>query len=653
MAEGDAEKVQLSGWSKPVSRGLGALLALASLAWAADLYRTAGLLLINEQFNALVLACALALVFLSVRMRAGASGPPPWYDILAAVAGFIAALYVAWDYSRLDAQAANWPLHGILIGGILLMLVFEGLRRVAGRFLTIILSIFIFYGLVGHLVPGSLQGRQVDPRELLLYLSLDSDGVFGSVFGVACTVVVAFLFFGALLARSGGSEFFTNIAIACMGNLRGGGAKISIVASSLFGTISGNAVSNVATTGTISIPLMKASGYKPEHAAAIEAVASTGGQLMPPVMGAAAFIMAELLAVPYSAIVIAAIVPALLYYVALFIQADLEAAKGGFSAVPAEDRPSPLQVLKDGWYFPIPFGVVIWALFWGNQSPETAALYASIAMIACAMIFGYAGKRMGVSDVWEALIETGRASLEILMIAAAAGFIIGILNVTGLSFALTSVLVKLGAGSLPLLLLLAAAISIVLGMGMPTVGVYVLLASLVAPALIEAGLKPIAAHLFVLYFGMMSMVTPPVAVAAYAAASIAHADSMKTGLAGVKFGWSAYIVPFLFVSSPNLLLDGKPLDVVLAIATAVAGVYLVSVAVAGYMVRNINIVQRLLFAAAGLALMVPANAFNGAVMTDIGGAVLGAALVVWEILQGRRTHNATKEATKEKTLSRA
>lgn len=636
MAEGDAEKTIIAPAVRPVAIALAVGLVLSSLAWAADLYRLLNISIIDETFNAYFLGGAVALLYLSVTAGSHRGRMPPWYDIIAAIAGLIAAIYVGYNYQDLDLRAPDFPLDGIIAGGILLVLVLEGLRRVAGNILAVILLIFILYGLFGHLVPGSLQGRYVDPRELLLYLAIDTNGVFGSVLGVATTVVVAFLFFGALLNKSGGSEFFTDIAIAAMGNLRGGGAKIAILSSSLFGTISGNAVSNVVTTGVISIPLMKASGYKPHHAGAIEAVASTGGQLMPPIMGTAAFLMAEFLAVPYSAVVIAATIPAVLFYVALFIQADLEAAKGNFSAVPVDQRPKPLDVIRNGWFFPIPFIVVIYALFSWNELPETAALYASFAMIACGMIAGYGGKRMSLWDVWDALVETGRASLEILTIAAAAGFIIGILNVTGLNFALTATLVNIGAGNLPLLLILAAAISIILGMGMPTVGVYVLLAALVAPALVEAGVSPMAAHMFVMYFGMMSMTTPPVAVAAYAAASIAGADAVRTGFAGVKFGWSAYIVPFLFVSSPNLLLDGTPFNVTLACITAIMGVYLVSVAVAGYMTRHLNVLHKLLFAIAGLALMIPATAFEGALWTDIGGFVLGVILLGWEILVGRK-----------------
>ncbi|MGE0745201.1 MAG: TRAP transporter permease [Rhodospirillales bacterium] len=624
------------GWERPVAAVLAALLTLGAVAWAADAYRAVGILIINEQFNAGVLALSLAVLFLTVRAGKAKAGPPPWYDVVAAVAGFVAAAYVAYDYQPLADMIAFRPTHGVIVGCILLALVLEGLRRVAGNVLVLILAVFVLYGLLGHRVPGELEGRYVRPDGLFLYLSLDANGVFGSVFGIACTVVVAFLFFGALLSRSGGANFFTDIAIAMMGNFRGGSAKIAIVASSLFGTISGNAVANVVATGVVTIPLMKASGYKPHHAGAIEAVASTGGQLMPPVMGASAFIMAELLGIPYSAVVIAALVPAILYYVALFIQADLEAAKSDIAPVDRSQLRPVLTVLKEGWFFPIPFAVLIVGLFSFNLPPETAALYAAVVLAVCGLLRGYDGRRMTWRDIVGSFTETGRSALEILMIAAAAGFIIGILNVTGLNFALTVALVRIGAGDVVTLLILAAMISIVLGMGMPTVGVYVLLAALVAPALVEVGVPAIAAHLFVMYFGMMSMTTPPVAVAAYAGASIAGADSMKTGFAGVKFGWSAYIVPFLFVASPNLLLEGAPGEVGIAVATAVLGVYLVSVGIAGFMTRPIGLVARALFCASGIALMVPANAFPGALWTDIAGFLVGVALIGLELTARRR-----------------
>jgi TRAP transporter 4TM/12TM fusion protein len=626
------------GWAKPVVDALAIVLTLAACAWSADLHRMFGLLLIEEQFNAFALAIALAMVFLATRVRKRAAGSPPLYDIAAAVLGFVAALYVLYDYRALSDSIAFRPLHAVIIGGILLVLVFEGLRRSSGIAITIILLVFIAYGFLGHLIPGAFQGRRVTPEGLLLYLSLDVNGVFGSVFGVAATVVVTYLFFGALLNRSGGADFFTDLAIAGFGRARGGSAKISVASSLLFGTISGNAVANVVVGGIVTIPMMKNAGYKPHDAAAIEAVSSTGGQLMPPVMGAAAFIMAELLGVPYVEIAIAATIPAVLYYVALYIQSDLEAGKSGILAVPESQIPRFRKVMAEGWHFLVPLAVIIVGLFWLNQSPEMAAIYASLSLVACSLALRYRGKRMRLSDIYEAAIETGRMSLDLLMIAAAAGFIMGVLNVTGLSFALTVALVNLGGGNVVAMLCLAAGIAIVLGMGMPTVAVYVLLAALVAPSLTEVGVPPLAAHLFVLYFGMLSMTTPPVAVAAFAAASIIQADFTRTGLAGVRFGWSAYIVPFLFVASPALLMQGSAFDVALACATATIGVYLVSVGVVGYMTRPVGPTHRVLFAVAGLALMIPANAFAGAVWTDIGGFVLGAALFGWELAAGRRQH---------------
>jgi TRAP transporter 4TM/12TM fusion protein len=329
----------------------------------------------------------------------------------------------------------------------------------------------------------------------------------------------------------------------------------------------------------------------------------------------------------------------------LFIQADLEAAKSNIAPVPQSEIIPLRRVLAEGWYFVLPFAVLIGGLFWLNQSPETAALYASVVLVACGLAGNYRGNRMRPKDIVVACAETGRSSLDILMIAAAAGFIIGVLNVSGLSFALTIALVHLGAGNMALLLVLAAGIAIILGMGMPTVGVYVLLAALVAPALTEVGVPPLAAHLFVLYFGMMSMTTPPVAVAAFAAASIAQADPIKTGLAGVRFGWSAYIVPFLFVASPTLLMEGPPLDVTLAVVTAMMGVYLVSVAVAGFMTRPIGTALRIAFGLSGLAMMVPARAFEGAIWTDIAGFVVGVGLIASQLDIVRKLRPSLRKAT--------
>jgi TRAP transporter 4TM/12TM fusion protein len=396
-------------------------------------------------------------------------------------------------------------------------------------------------------------------------------------------------------------------------------------------------VSNILATGVITIPLMKKSGFSARQAAAIEATASTGGQLMPPVMGAVAFLMADFLQRPYSDIVIAALIPSILYYVALFIQADLVAAKMGIRRLPESEIPALWPVLKSGSIFVLPFAVLIYLLFWGNREAEFAALWAAIVVAAIGLALGYQGKRMGLRALLDAAIRTGIASLDILMIAAAAGFIAGILQATGLGFALTLLLVKLGAGNIIVLLILAALLCIVLGMGMPTLGVYVLLAVLVAPSLVELGFPPLAAHMFILYLGMMSMITPPVAIGAFFAASLAGAEPMRTGFTAMRFGWTAYIVPFLFLFSPSLLLQGEALTTtMIAVGTAIAGVWIVSAGMIGYFLRPLAPARRIGLVVAGTALLIPDEIGTWAAWTDLGGLLLASVVLGVEYLGSRR-----------------
>ena len=356
---------------------------------------------------------------------------------------------------------------------------------------------------------------------------------------------------------------------------------------------------------------------------------------MPPVMGASAFLMAEFLSVPYSDIVLAALVPAVLYYVALFIQADLEAARMGIRAVPRDQIPRGKTVLK-GVHFVLAFAVLIYLLFWANYRPERAALWAAGTLVATSILIGYTEGRPGFRALLASFARCGHGVMEIILICAASGIVIGVLNVTGLSFNLTYALVQVGGGSAALLLFLSALVCIVLGMGLPTLGVYVLLAALVAPALVEVGISPIGSHLYVLYFGMMSMITPPIALAAFAAATIAQAPSMATGWAAMRFGWSAYVIPVLFVASPTLLLIGEGPDIALAVATAGMGVWLVSSALAGYFSGALSPLMRVAFAASGLAALVPATAFPGAVTTDLVGVGAGALLMAYDVLRRRQ-----------------
>jgi TRAP transporter 4TM/12TM fusion protein len=333
--------------------------------------------------------------------------------------------------------------------------------------------------------------------------------------------------------------------------------------------------------------------------------------------------------------VIAAALPALLYYFALFVQADLLAARAGIARVEESRIPKAAAVFARGWHFLLPFAMLIIGLFWLNWSAERSALAGAAVLMATGSTLGYADKRLTLRSLLSALRDTGVATLDLLMITAAAGFIIGVINVSGLGFALTLALVQIGSESAFLLLTLSAVVCIVLGMGMPTVGVYVLLATLVAPALVKVGVSPMAAHMFVMYYGMMSMITPPVALAAFAAASLAQSDAMKTGWAAVRFGWVAYVIPFLFVRAPSLLLEGSAASVLLALLTALAGVWMVSAAFAGYCTRSLTMPVRIGFGIAGLLMFIPADALPYGIVTDFLGLLLGALLIGRELLVTR------------------
>lgn len=623
---------------------MGALVALGGIAWGADLYRMVGWNFLAEQFLAVALGLAMGIIYLIRPMNdsRGVRDTAPWYDWILAIVSVALGAYMSWHYPRMLGEFFNSPADVVISCSLLFVLVLEGLRRASGWPLVIVVLAFFAYALVGHLVGGALQTREVRPLGMLVYLGLDSSGLFGLVLLIGVTVVIPFVFFGQLLASSGGASFFNDVSLGLMGRFRGGAAKISILASSLFGSINGIVVSNILATGVVTIPMMKQSGFKPEKAAAIEATASNGGQMMPPVMGAVAFLMADFLQISYAEVAVAALVPSLLYYFALFIQADLEAAKGNILRVPAKDIPKILTVLAKGWLFLLPFAVLVYALFWENREPENAAIFASISVLLIGFTLGYGAQRLTLKELWQCVVRTGVSSADIIMISAAAGFIMGILQITGLGFALTNYLVDLGQGSVFLLLLMSGALCIVLGMGMPTLGVYVLLAVLFAPAFVEVGIAPIAAHMFILYLGMMSFVTPPVAIAAFFAANVAGADPMRTSWVAMRFSWTAYIVPFLFVFSPSLLLQGDSwLVTVTSVGTAVIGVWFVSSGMIGYGLGRTGTWTRAASVVAGGLLLLPVEIVYWAVYANLMGGVL-AAMVITVGLRNRHSLTAIK-----------
>lgn len=595
-----------------IRRCLAGSITVAAILWSVDFFSRIGYAFYTEQFLAYVLGVSLALVFWQSSRPSsdGSSRTLSPLDFVLGLIGLLCGLYLSLRYPDLVTRQMRLPVDGLVVAAFLSGLVLEGLRRAVGITLVIVVLATVGYGLIGHLTSGPLQTREVQPERLLIYLSLDSNALLGITMSVAATIVVAFVLFGQMLLRSGGAEFFNDLALALMGRARGGAGKIAIIASSLFGTISGVVVSNIVATGVVTIRLMKSGGFRPQTAGAIEAVASTGGQIMPPVMGAVAFLMADFLQIPYSQVVIAALVPAILYYVALFIQVDLEAAKHQIAKIDEALIPRLSVVMRTGWICAIPFVVLITSLFHFNLRPETAAIYAVLSILLGGFLIGYKSKRMTIRDVTNAVVETGLSIVDIIMISAAAGLIIGTLNLTGLGFVLTYSLVQIGDGNIVLLLFVAAVVCIVLGMGMPTVGVYLLLAILVAPSLIEVGIEPIAAHLFIFYLGMMSMVTPPIAVGSFFAANIAKAPPMATAFTSMRLGWTAYVVPFLFVFTPGLLLNATWSENAFAIVYALVGITGISVAFAGYAFRRLALTSRFVFLGSGSLALIPPVALD-------------------------------------------
>lgn len=607
---------------------LAALLPIGTLVWAFDLLRRVGIMVYPEQFAAVMLGIGIVLVYLHVPAGKGRArnGRVPWYDLICAVLGFGTAVFVAVKFPEFSTAAFK-TTSSLAAAFVLIPLLLEGARRTAGLPITLVAIGFLLLGLTAYLLPGDLMGRRLSINSLAYYVTWNSSAILGAPMMVVVTVVVAFILFGQGLFLSGGSGFFTDISMGLMGRFRGGQAKIAIVASALFGTISGSAVANVVSTGVVTIPMMKRAGYRPHVAGAVESVASTGGQLMPPVMGVAAFLMAEFLETSYASIALAALIPSIIYFAALFLQVDLEAARHDIARVPEADIPRTRAVMKAGWFIPVPFVVLISGIFWLNVPLDLAAIYALVAVVISGLVIGYKGERLKGRSLVQIFTTTGFGVLDIFMIAPLAGIVIGVLNVTGLSFTLALSLVALAGGSVVLLLILTAGVSIVLGMGMPTVGVYILLATLVAPALIHVGIAPLAAHLFIFYYGMLSMITPPVAFAAFAAASIAGAEPMRTGFASMRFGWSAFVIPFLFVYSPSLLFQAGPVETMLDMATALAAVWMIAAGFTGYSLRRISVSHRTACVVAGTCLLLPVRMFAWSHIANLVGAAASIALV--------------------------
>ncbi len=521
----------------------------------------------------------------------------------------------------------------VIVGVILTVAVLEGTRRAIGLTLPILSIVFILYTKFGNFFPEPFTHRGHDLERIISNLYLSTDGIFGIPLGVSSTMVAIFIIFAALLQGTGGGKIFIDLAISLFGMVRGGPAKIAVVASGLFGTISGSAVANVVGTGTFTIPLMKHIGFHPRFAGAVEATASTGGQLMPPVMGAAAFIMAEILHIPYVAICIAAVIPALLYYVVLFLQVDSESVLRGIKGVPRSQLPHFGQVLRKSWSVLIPLGVLIYSLVIARFTETTSAslsIITLLALVGVSKVFRRNGA--GAKEIVAALATGGRDMVSVALTCACAGIVIGTVMLTGLGHELSAIMIDFASGNLGILLVITAVASLVLGMGLPTSACYIILAILVAPAIVEFGVPPLAGHMFIFYVGLMANVTPPVALAAYAGAGIAGADPFKTGFTACRLAMSGFIIPFFFIFRPELLLINATASAVFY-STLVIGVALVSMvgAVTGYLlISGLGKIPRILLCIGSISLIYPSYT------SDIIGFCLVVAGYAWALMEAAR-----------------
>jgi len=560
----------------------------------------------------------LTLAFITYSTNGNSAQRLQWMDCLL-MAGAIASsahLLATWES---NTGAFIPTLSDLVFGFILILVVLEAARRTSGLALPITAMVFLAYAFVGDQLPGLLSHKRYSMSRIVSFLYTTTEGIYGLPIGISSTFVVLYVIFGAFLSNTGAGKLFVDLAFAIAGKRRGGPAKVAVVSSALMGTITGSPLAEVATTGTITIPLMIEAGYRPHVAGAIEAVAATGGMIMPPVMAAVAFLIAENLGISYFAVAKAAALPAILYYACLYFMVDFEAAKMGLKGLAKEDLPTLLGSLIKGWYALIPLiALVIWiSMGW---SPMVAGFWSILLLLGTVLI----GNRrvLNSKTLTRSLRQGAENAVSVASACACAGIILGVISVTGLGVKLTSFTISLSGGNLFFGLFLSAVTSLILGMGLPATAIYVMMAAINAPALVEMGASPLAAHLFLFYFGCISTITPPVALTAYAAAAVAGASPTKTGWRAFVYGISAYIMPFMFMYAPSLLMEGGVFLIIRTFVTGLAGAFFLSASIEGYLLRRSSLVERFILFVGGVFLIDPGG------WTDILGVLMVGAVTL-------------------------
>lgn len=587
-----------------------------------------GLLLAIKQ-GAVHLAFTLALVFLLYPISQKASKERiPWYDFLLAGAGVYAALYLVIFFDALTARAGLPTTMDLVMGFLTIALLLEATRRISNPVLPIIAVVSLLYCYFGRYMPDMFAHRGFNIPRIVNHMYLGTEGIFGVPLGVSSTFVFMFILFGSVLEKTGMGKFIIDLALALAGWSTGGPAKVAVLSSGLMGTISGSSVANVCTTGMFTIPLMKSVGYKPYFAGAVEAVASTGGQIMPPVMGAGAFILAQFLGVPYIEVALAAIVPALLYYFAVLVQVHFEANRLGLKGLPRNQLPALFPLLKSQGFLLIPLIAIIYFLLAG-YTPLKAAFNGII--VSYVLSFLNKETRLTPVRLKEAFEAGARGAIGVACACACVGMVVGMATLTGLGLRIAGAIVTLAGGKLLPTLLLTMFASILLGTGLPTTANFIVTSMMAAPALLQFGVPPMAAYMFVFYFGIAADLSPPVALAAYAGAGIAGDDPMKTGFTAFKLALAGFLIPYIYVYNPMLLLiDYQPLPFAQAVVTAMIGVFLLAMSTIGFYKAQMAWYLRLVAMGGALLLLIPGT------KTDLSGLAILAAIHVLQTMKAKK-----------------
>ena len=619
----ESNTVHYTGWPKKVVAAIAITFSIFQIYTA-----TFGVLDAQLQ-RAVHLGFGLALAYLLYPFRRAWARDHFFHpiDVAFAILGAAAPAYIVIQYRELVTRAGSVTMPDVIVGGLGILLVIEATRRVVGLPMVTVVLFFLAYAFLGPYMPGVLAHRGLSLEQLVSHLYFTTEGIFGIPLGVSSTFIFLFILFGAYLESTGLGKFFIDLANAVAGWASGGPAKVAVLSSGLMGTVSGSSVANVVGTGSLTIPMMKKLGYDANFAGAVEAAASTGGQLMPPVMGAAAFLMAEFVGVPYIEVVKAAAIP-LLYFTGVWLGVHFEAKRKNLRGIPRSELPHPLTLLKERGHLAIPLIVIVYLLVSG-YTPMRAALVAIVLSIACAML--RKSTRMKPIEIVYGLERGAKAVLGVLIACAAAGIIIGVVTKTGVGLRLASGLIDAAGGMLLPAMFFTMITAIVLGMGVPTTANYVITSTIAAPALVQMGVPLLAAHMFVFYFGIIADVTPPVALAAYAGAGISGGNPLRTGVHASKLAIAAFIIPYIFVLSPVIMMvDAEPFTLIVATLSALIGMIAVSSALCGFLADHCRLYERVLLIAAGLLMIKPGGT------TDMIGLAVFAAILAMQSMRVKK-----------------